>query len=423
MTGTAGADIAFARELAGRSGIDGRRAAGLLRRIDAIDRRLADPHLYLAVVGEFSGGKSTFINALLRDRLLATSAVPTTMVAADIRHGPRLQLQVRIAGVEGWASLPPTSREVERRLLTLLAGDPAPSDIRGWLRTVTTSPRLSGAVSSVLVEHPGELLRDGMVIIDTPGTNADEEQVELTRRIVAQRADVAVVVIASSAPVPDSLVRFLRDSFEPQVLQRCIFVVSKLHHVDVEDREPLLRVVRQRLERKLQLDGLTVLAMPTVPATEQLVRRRLFRLRRPRWMDELEPLEARLRAWMRQERSLIVSDRTLRLLDELLDELQRSLDDRRVLLDQQREALRAARPRDLEGFMEGLSIEAATALRREVGSLRDLLDRRLRDRKQECRRAEPLGQARPGRRRRGPRGRDRSGGRPHAGGGRRRCGG
>jgi GTPase SAR1 family protein len=32
-----------------------------------IRKRCADPNLYLAVIGEFSSGKSTFINALLRD--------------------------------------------------------------------------------------------------------------------------------------------------------------------------------------------------------------------------------------------------------------------------------------------------------------------------------------------------------------------
>ena len=35
--------------------------------IDRIRQRQQDPKLYLAVVGEFSSGKSTFINALLRD--------------------------------------------------------------------------------------------------------------------------------------------------------------------------------------------------------------------------------------------------------------------------------------------------------------------------------------------------------------------
>jgi len=34
--------------------------------INQIQKRRGDPNLYLAVIGEFSSGKSTFINALLR---------------------------------------------------------------------------------------------------------------------------------------------------------------------------------------------------------------------------------------------------------------------------------------------------------------------------------------------------------------------
>ena len=42
----------------------------LHQQLDRLQQRRSNPNLYLAVVGEFSSGKSTFINALLRDELL-----------------------------------------------------------------------------------------------------------------------------------------------------------------------------------------------------------------------------------------------------------------------------------------------------------------------------------------------------------------
>ena len=46
--------------------------------IATIRKKANDSMLYLAVVGEFSSGKSTFINALLGFRLLKEAVMPTT---------------------------------------------------------------------------------------------------------------------------------------------------------------------------------------------------------------------------------------------------------------------------------------------------------------------------------------------------------
>ena len=46
-------------------------------KLQAIRARSEDPFLNLAVIGDFSSGKSTFLNALMRRELLATDLQPT----------------------------------------------------------------------------------------------------------------------------------------------------------------------------------------------------------------------------------------------------------------------------------------------------------------------------------------------------------
>ena len=58
----------------------------LSQRIVNIKKRRDDPTFYLAVIGEFSSGKSTFINALLCDDLLKTSALVATATATRISY-------------------------------------------------------------------------------------------------------------------------------------------------------------------------------------------------------------------------------------------------------------------------------------------------------------------------------------------------
>jgi len=61
--------------------------------INQIQKRRSDSNLYLAVIGEFSSGKSTFINALLRDDLLKTSVLPTTDAVTKLRYGSCLEFE------------------------------------------------------------------------------------------------------------------------------------------------------------------------------------------------------------------------------------------------------------------------------------------------------------------------------------------
>lgn len=60
-------------------------------------RRLTDGRLRLAVIGEFSSGKSTFINGLLRAPVLPVAVLPTTATAVTIEYGPAFLVRVRVA--------------------------------------------------------------------------------------------------------------------------------------------------------------------------------------------------------------------------------------------------------------------------------------------------------------------------------------
>ena len=84
-------------------------AAHLCRAVQRIRDRLADPRLYLAVVGEFNAGKSTFINALIREDLLRAEVIQGTTAAATLLgYGPALNVQVTLAsGSVGTSPHPP----------------------------------------------------------------------------------------------------------------------------------------------------------------------------------------------------------------------------------------------------------------------------------------------------------------------------
>ena len=73
-----------------------------LPQIEAIRQRLDYPDMKLAVIGNFSCGKSTFLNALMKTSLLTMDNMPTTAVPTFIDwNGENGKTTIFITDTEG----------------------------------------------------------------------------------------------------------------------------------------------------------------------------------------------------------------------------------------------------------------------------------------------------------------------------------
>ena len=136
--------------------------------------RLAAGRFQLAVIGQFSRGKTTLMNALLGNAYLPMGALPMTSVVTTVRYGTRARALVRSHA----AALP-----VEV---------PVAEVARFVARASAERTRMQ--VTSVEVEIPAELLRLGFEFIDTPGVgSATAANTATTLRYLPQ-ADAVVFV-------------------------------------------------------------------------------------------------------------------------------------------------------------------------------------------------------------------------------------
>ena len=63
--------------------------------IGVIEKKMQDPNLYLGVIGSFSSGKSTFINAVMERRIMPTDAIQgTTVTASMLKYAEKYELEV-----------------------------------------------------------------------------------------------------------------------------------------------------------------------------------------------------------------------------------------------------------------------------------------------------------------------------------------
>jgi hypothetical protein len=159
------------------------------REIRALLTRLAADRFQLAVIGQFSRGKTTLMNALLGQAYLPTGALPMTSVVTTVRYGVQARALVRSHS----AALP---IEV-----------PVAEVARFVARASAERTRMQ--VASVEVEVPAELLRLGFEFVDTPGVgSAIAANTAATLRYLPQ-ADAVVFVTGFDSVLTSAEADFL----------------------------------------------------------------------------------------------------------------------------------------------------------------------------------------------------------------------
>jgi GTPase Era involved in 16S rRNA processing len=358
------ADVTWALRAADELGIPARARDDLACRSRLVEQRLADPRLYLAVLGEFNSGKSMFINGLLRASLMPVAPIVTTGVAIEIALGERTRVAVQFTDEDIWRYFPAGADE--SALLDRLGPPDGYATMPAVLQAVCADQAVTLLIRSVHLTHPAPLLGRGVVLIDTPGFNSTtSSHAGIAQRVAAERADMAVLVIPSYSPVSMTMAKFLTGPLAHH-LGHCIFVVTKLAQVHVDERQDLLLDIARRLA-DCGVPEPVVLpeATATTPADTGTNGKLLH----------LTDLEEELHRLTEAERARAITATTERLVADVLKAASESIREHSERLALAKANLEKVRLRDFDDFLKGW--------RRAV---MDDIDERLRDHRTEVQR-------------------------------------
>ena len=185
--------------------------------------RLAAGRFQLAVIGQFSRGKTTLMNALLGEAYLPTGALPMTSVVTTVRYGTRARALVRSHA----AALPVEVPVAEVARFVARA----------------SAERTRRQVASVEVEIPAELLRLGFEFIDTPGVgSAIAANTATTLRYLPQ-ADAVVFVTGFDSALTGTETDFLTTAAGQS--GKLFLVINKRDLVTQSDAAEVTRYVQR----------------------------------------------------------------------------------------------------------------------------------------------------------------------------------
>lgn len=202
--------------------------------------------LFVAVIGEFKRGKSTLINALLGESLLPTGVVPVTAVPTLVRYGPRQRATIRL--VDG------SEMEVAMR------------DLGGYL-VERENPGNRKGVREAVIEHPAQLLRSGIILIDTPGTGSVHIHNTNATHAFLPRIDVALVVLTIDAALSQSEAELLAEVAESA--SRVAVCVNKADLVSIDELHEALEFIRPRVATLCRSNDVTVFVVSARDAIAQ----------------------------------------------------------------------------------------------------------------------------------------------------------
>jgi len=270
--------------------------------------QLLEERLHLAVLGQFKRGKSTLLNAILGEALLPSSVLPVTALPTWVRPGEK-RVKITI--------------ENNHEAVT---EEQSTGDLTSFLNRFvneTQNPENILNVTEIKVFHPSEILKKGVVLIDTPGIGSIFRHNTAATMNFLSQCDAALFITSADPPLTEAEVEFLK-SVRDQV-PRLFFILNKTDYLDKDELEQAISFLKETVRIKTGIDP-----EPVFPVSSK----RGLAARTHQDSDEWEKsgmadLEARIFKFLAVEKQVALrealSRRALDIVNNLLMELNLSL--------------------------------------------------------------------------------------------------
>jgi small GTP-binding protein len=180
--------------------------------------RLAEDRFNLVVVGRFSRGKTSLMNAMLGTDRLPTGIVPVTSVITTVTYGTEEKVVLYYQHTSLFFEIP----------IAQLAEH----------ITERGNPGNARRIRNAEVQLPADLLRRGFHFIDTPGLGSSIVENTRTTEAYLPEADAFILVTSFDGPLTEEEVRILQTIHASG--RRVFLVVNKQDAVSAAQRQQVL---------------------------------------------------------------------------------------------------------------------------------------------------------------------------------------
>ena len=182
----------------------------------------------IVVLGEFKRGKSTFVNALLGESVLPMNVLPETATINAVMYSETPELTVVYN--DGRQERGEVSHEFLEQF------------------SAQQETELARKVKYIKIGYPLDMLKNRVVLVDTPGvSDMDEQRCDVTYQFIP-KANAVLFLLDANSPLKKTEKDFIEQRLLPLGIDNIIFLLNKYDGVDEDEEEDdLLEDVRERL--------------------------------------------------------------------------------------------------------------------------------------------------------------------------------
>ncbi len=196
-------------------------------------RRAREGRFVVLLLGCFSSGKSTLLNALLGQPVLPVKVNPCTAILTEVIYGDEPSVTVHYA--DGRADELTIDAFIEAFQLRTASEEAAGAEAADRF----------GAVDRAVVRWPLPLLHNGVVLLDTPGL--DDDPIRTARTLSSlPDADAVIFTLSANRFLSDLERRTLQHDLLPLGLRNLFFPVTMVDLLDALSAEPEAELARMR---------------------------------------------------------------------------------------------------------------------------------------------------------------------------------
>ena len=208
------------------------KAAEILR------ERARENEVVISVIGQFKRGKSSLINAMLKDEILPVGIIPLTTVVTEIRQADTFRAAVCFT--DG------STKEIKKEELEDYCSE---QKNQGNHKKVET-------VKLWIPDHP---FQEGVVLVDTPGVGSVHQHNTDSSYAYLEQSDAIIFLLSVDSPVSETEREFLLKAGE--YASKFFFAVNKIDTVSPEDfatfQEFCTKVIEESMDRRITLYGVS----------------------------------------------------------------------------------------------------------------------------------------------------------------------
>lgn len=236
----------------------------LVAKIRQDSKSLTNEKFTLVIVGEFSRGKSTFVNAMLGRKMLPSSKNPTTDVISKIVYGERPVYELvykdgkkEAVDEEAFFKIKAQTSEKkkEENKKSFLQTDKLISFAKKTrLNELFQKKKDFSDIDYAEVSYPLDFCKNNVEVVDTPGTNdLNVARINITYNYL-NKADAAVLVLAANQVLTKSENKFLKERILGNQINDVFIVVNFKDQIEGEENRVIEYVKGQLAELHLDTD-------------------------------------------------------------------------------------------------------------------------------------------------------------------------